>query len=389
MYEKFPKRQRVYMNNLREPSIEDKLEDLHTKGTNVVEIFYRNYRDWVIWTNKAQISLISMDNLVQGMDTDILDGKPIYGPKNAKKSRVEDFAIAEIKLFKENVQLALTLQNKKQWKYYINHIKDNLWRYEKLDKIAYYLNPNAVFQSIESIAEGKIHNGFVDLKQLERSIKNLFLKADRLYWMNELDDIHPNPLETYDTLGENLNPYFDFKNYKDPSTFQEFPEDKVLYLKTLKTWLIKKLDSRRIKLGFEELPPPHAFIERYAFSLTETPKITTTIEDNQDEINKIEVIAEAVPDYPRFIFKDYKSYAFFNLLARHYQSKVQLSFLYRKMSEKEIPAMIVVKDTPFRKWFNTTEHIVKINSTTDTYDKAKNDDRIATYKISKELFFKD
>ncbi len=53
------------------------------------------------------------------------------------------------------------------------------------------------------------------------------------------------------------------------------------------------------------------------------------------------------------------------------------------MAEKEKPPLILVKDTPFRKWFNEQGYDIQLENHTKTHDNAKNEDRIAADGIAK------
>jgi hypothetical protein len=67
----------------------------------------------------------------------------------------------------------------------------------------------------------------------------------------------------------------------------------------------------------------------------------------------------------------------------------QLSFIFRQMSEKEESQMIVVKDKPFRDWFNEQSFPLKVNEATSTYVNAKSEDRIWLYNTAKKLYFNE
>jgi len=387
MYERLPPTLQMYSSDFNEPGLQDKLDGLEEDGSNVIDIFYRNYRDWVIWENRTVLRNQLIRDIVNAIDMRIQKGYPAYGPINKALSKLLIFAKAEINYFSESDKTALTTQQIEKSKHYVNHIKKNLWRYDKLDKVALYLNPNRKQKQIADLAKGKIDLGFIDIKALEKDTHNVLNKADRMYFENELSELHPAPQDNYSNIEETIMRYFKFDYYKNPIEYEEFPNEKITYLKTLKTWITILLNKRKEYMNLEILPPPHQLIEIYASSLVQSVNQASIEQSPAIEINKMEVVDVEVIEYPRYIFKDYKSYQFFNHLASHFVSKAQISFLYRMMNEQEKPQMIVVKDTPFREWFNETDHPVKMQYTTDTFEKSKSADRIAMYNIAKELFF--
>ena len=136
-----------------------------------------------------------------------------------------------------------------------------------------------------------------------------------------------------------------------------------------------------------QIPHTYAFIENFIeelkqeIDLLKTPKIEapkeTVIPRNQNE------------SYPKYIFNSYESYRFFQVLASQATKPIQLSFIFRQISEQENPQMIVVKDTQFREWFNQQPFELKLEYWTYTYDNAANSDRIWCYSIVKALIFKE
>ncbi len=55
------------------------------------------------------------------------------------------------------------------------------------------------------------------------------------------------------------------------------------------------------------------------------------------------------------------------------------------MNEIENPPLIVVKDTPFRKWFNEQNYEIQLHSATYTYFRAENKERELIYYLVKKL----
>jgi hypothetical protein len=84
--------------------------------------------------------------------------------------------------------------------------------------------------------------------------------------------------------------------------------------------------------------------------------------------------AETTP-YPRSIFASAPAYLLFKAYAEMHTTKICISYLYRRMHEKE--NLILVKDTPFREWFNRQDYPIKLLSVTETYAKAHTTERQA------------
>lgn len=54
----------------------------------------------------------------------------------------------------------------------------------------------------------------------------MLLKADQMYFKNEISDLHPNPVDTYENIEETLNRYFKFDYYKIRKNMKNFPMKK-------------------------------------------------------------------------------------------------------------------------------------------------------------------
>jgi hypothetical protein len=87
------------------------------------------------------------------------------------------------------------------------------------------------------------------------------------------------------------------------------------------------------------------------------------------------------------MFLNQKSFQLFKLLMESFQTHATVSFAFRMMAEKENPCLIVVKDTPYREWFNQQNYKIQLETHTKTFENAKSDDRIALYKLAKQMIF--
>lgn len=78
------------------------------------------------------------------------------------------------------------------------------------------------------------------------------------------------------------------------------------------------------------------------------------------------------PDYPKVIFSSYQGYHLFDTLAKGLSTKVVISFVYRFLYEQ---GHILVKDTPFRTWYNTQQYAIQLTTATETLQNSKSVDR--------------
>lgn len=83
-------------------------------------------------------------------------------------------------------------------------------------------------------------------------------------------------------------------------------------------------------------------------------------------------LVAASKDFPKYIFSSYEGYLLFDTLAKGLYAKVAISYVYRFLFEK---GLIVVKDTPFREWYNAQDYPIHLTSATETLQKSRSTDR--------------
>jgi hypothetical protein len=88
------------------------------------------------------------------------------------------------------------------------------------------------------------------------------------------------------------------------------------------------------------------------------------------------------PDYPQVIFSSYQGYHLFDTLAKGLSTKVVISFVYRFLYEK---GHILVKDTPFRAWYNAQHYAIQLTTATETLKNSKSVDREQFVRIVADL----
>lgn len=77
-------------------------------------------------------------------------------------------------------------------------------------------------------------------------------------------------------------------------------------------------------------------------------------------------------EYPTFIFSSYEAFHLFDTLAKSLSIKVAVSYVYRLLYENDL---IVVKDTPFRTWFNKQAYSIQLTTATETLQKSFSSER--------------
>jgi len=376
------------INELRSQTVFDRIKDINEKENRVHHVFQRNVTNWIF--------IFESDNFLfedKPLEEHLLyyyemqnKGKPLITFERNKTipyfSLYIEEEMSEVLAYLQIMDNSFMDTNLFLYEQFLSKYQV---LYNKIDRLIKFIYERIRFGSFYNYAKGKIKESDLDIYELDRKLDELFDNADSVVLSNWLN---LDPSNEYYANEDNLSYCFDFKYYRDPITLTEFPTQKKRYLKTLKSWILKCIDERKkaLFLSDEVLPQVYSFITDYAENLLELESKSKSIKKTEqvkfeDNLNLKNI------EYPRYIFKDYKSYQFFNHLASHFVSKAQISFLFRMMSEKEKPTLIVVKDTPFREWFNETEHSVKLLYTTDTFEKSKSADRIAMYNIAKELFF--
>lgn len=78
-------------------------------------------------------------------------------------------------------------------------------------------------------------------------------------------------------------------------------------------------------------------------------------------------------NFPKHVFISYRAYALFNEIASRLDSKAAISYLYRRMHEKD--NLILLKEADFREWFNNQNYPLELNSNTNTFQASQNDER--------------
>lgn len=262
---------------------------------------------------------------------------------------------------------------------YAQFLKENTFRFREIDFLVELTAREKVYPSLQELAKTKIKKAFLDMLELDKNQILLFRSLDRI---NLLMLLNPGNSVRKKQYIHNLQNIFDFEFYKNPSLFREFPREKETYLKILKTWLMDQIELRKRKLDWSFLPEEYQYVQDYAENLLPQAEI-------KPRAAKVVPLATKANDpltpYPRHIFADEKAFELFSLLTRHFKTPAAISFIFRKMAEKEKPPLILVNDTPFRKWFNEQGYDIQLENHTKTYDNAKNEDRLAAYGMAKEL----
>lgn len=87
-------------------------------------------------------------------------------------------------------------------------------------------------------------------------------------------------------------------------------------------------------------------------------------------------------DFPKYVFSRYEGYLLFDTLATGLYAKVTVSYVYRFLFEK---GLIVLKDTPFREWYNAQDYPIRLESATETLQKSTSSDRVQFVAIVAKL----
>lgn len=257
------------------------------------------------------------------------------------------------------------------FKKYYNFLKNNTYNFYRIDILK--KDNNNLFSSFVALIQDKINPALIKPNKIETTFNAMLTSVDNNYLFQLLNfDNSENTTIPQKEIYRN----FDFDYYKDPILLQEFEEEKTIYLKFFKSFINETLYKRKEILRLEKMPLLYQHIQDYSNTLIQ-----------KKEVKKIETAKNSLTniEYPKHIFQTANDYKLFLELISVSTNNTQVSFFYRTMAEKEKPPKILVKDTPFRDWFNSQEFHIKLNNHTKTLINSENEDRKAMYKIAKYL----
>lgn len=364
------------IERIKSRTIYDRTKRIDEHASNIKEVFEHNLFLW--WLCFAHWSFVG--NSVKTIYHEIklyYNNGTLY--EEESPITISDFLEDEIKYI-EIEQRIPTKRLPNALKQYLKFLQNNKHRYELIDRLTWLTRTKEQYASLKIFAKRKIDEGAIDILLLDKEQTNLLWWCDRII-LSEL--IHFKK-EERNELKDKMNNQFNFTFYKNPPLYDGFPKEKRKYLKVLKSWLLAEIKQKIKAYALNPIPETYQIVMDYANSLvenSESKKVVQT-DEKKDKPNE-----PGQFDYPKYIFKNYKAFLLFESLTKNCKNSSQISFFYRHMAEKENPPLIVVKDTPFREWFNEWTSNFKLDNHTGTYLNSKNKDRIAMYKTVKDLIF--
>lgn len=176
---------------------------------------------------------------------------------------------------------------------------------------------------------------------------------------------------------------FDFNYYLNPLAYEQFPEHKPYYYKLLIAYLSDELFKRKNLLNPNPLTAEYFCIEGYVgWMQGQLRKLTIPAKKKTATVVPQPIVST---DYPKHIFLNEKAYLVFEKWMDSAQKVADVSFIFRAMSEKEKPALIMVRDVSFRDWYNDQDYKILLPNTTTVYYKCENETRKALYSSIKCL----
>ena len=216
-----------------------------------------------------------------------------------------------------------------------------------------------------------------------------------MYFKRQHD--HKNTEEEYKDFTNDHEYLVDLDKDKilNPILLAPYKKDKIAYLKILGAWLREVLEYHREFILVPELPIAYkkafVFLEDIQQTLVKTKmEMGEEATANQYKDKQGSTLFKTEKIVPYRIFASAEAYDLFCMWSENATMKKQIEFIYRHMSEKENPPLILVKDKEFRDWYNALETTrTKLESTTATYSNCKNEDRLLAYLLAKKMCCKE
>lgn len=351
-------------------------------GSTPFDIFVNQYKFRLIqkWKagTKEEYSGITADYLLDDVIFEEKKNRHTIGSKYNYKMFLED----EFRFLthKEVRNLPPHLENIKSS--YFNFLKENKNKLLRIVNLHYGISDN--WPALESKLQGMNNLKVIRPDDLESQIDEFFYEVDTVYeiFQKTFKNDREEPLQTKENFRS-----IEWEYALSPFHLKDNKLDMKIYHKAMIEKFREKLQDRKIHLYWSKTPNTYLFVEEFITALEQE---LANLNKPTETYNQPKVSITTQPeDYPKHIFASQQSYDFFCQLANFATMPVQISFVFRIMSEKENPPMIVVKDVPFRSWFNNQPHKLKVESVTSTYEKSSSNDKVWLYNTVKLLYFKE
>jgi hypothetical protein len=369
-----------YLERLLQISTPDLIDTW--EGNTPNEIFINRYKIALI---KASAQLIFESNTgiaVEGILASYIYGLQKENNSIIKKFTFDEFFSSEILFFAQNGKSLYSIEQIIRLRTYFDFLNQNKNKIERIRRF-----PEIINLHVLNLVQ-RLHSYYnlddLNLHQLDDQLFILFEKLDHCYELFERsfkDESEEKVWQKQEFL------FIDWDYLKEPFQLEDDRAGMIMFINALKGYLKEALYQRKVFLEWHKTPKTYQIIEHFIEELKQESdkfkKAEQTITTAQDKrIDKAE-------DYPRSIFASQECYDFFCLLVHQATTSKQLSFIFRQMSEKENPVLIVVKDKAFRDWFNEQPFQMKAEEATSTHPNAKNEDRIWAYNTVKKLYFNE
>jgi hypothetical protein len=345
----------------------------------LIEIFRIRFKEVLVLNNSGTVRFFDVNQVNNALNEYVAEGIKadyISGLKTILFNDFYEYEKIEINDIDNSEWTTTEKQNLVRYTAFLERHRLNFARIDNLKSIHTLLS-----DTFSNLIVGKINKEKVKAQKIDITFNTMLRAVDYRYLLYL---INFNESETWVTTTIETVGHFDFEYFKDPILLQEFEDEKLTFLKCFKSFIKESLHIRRDRLQLKELPPIYNFINEYADSLVSTIPI---MQNNTKGSNT--VIQAVNIKFPKSIFETAADYQFFVHLMSFVSNTAQISFIYRTMAEKEKPPKILVKDTPFREWFNKQDFNFILDAHTKTLMNAYNEDRNTFYNAVKILIFKD
>ncbi|MHB1148525.1 MAG: hypothetical protein ACYC01_13135 [Lutibacter sp.] len=329
---------------------------------------------WLIEnTDPDKVKVDSIERLVRIANQIHFDGGGYQMAKDKVRVYMGDFVHQEL----VNLNVFPPQCDREKFKHYKDYLSKVDLRFRTLKSLNEEMmvwNSNTGFLPY---FEKAFETCYVNSKAVESGV-NFFLKCADHHYLHEL-------LQRKDACYVPIFMLPDsnmLKYHINPPLLLGNEELKKQYKKVLGTWLLAKLDERMLKyrLNNNNLPEAYILVKQIGEALFYNQKTTIEIE------RSLPVKPAATNFNPR-IFKDAQAFELFEKLNTSEINVTDLSFLFRKMAEKENPPMILVRDKEFRDWYAEMYNPVLVQNFTKTFDRAYSKERYNTYESAKLHIF--